>query len=59
MRGAESLVRLGILMATLTAILWINANKFDATEIKTLCAFFLTAAAVEGGTGFIKGLKSK
>lgn len=57
-QSIESLVRLAILMAALTAILWSNANDFDATEIKSLAMFFLGSASIEGITGFLKLHKS-
>ena len=59
MKSSESLIRLAILMLTLTAILWINASKFDATEVKALVMFFLGAASLEGGTSYLKNIASK
>lgn len=57
--GIESLIRLAILMATLTVILWSNASDFDATEIRALAVFFLGAASLEGATGFFKSVKKQ
>lgn len=59
MRPYESVIRLAILMLTLTAILWINASVFDATEIKALSMFFLGAAGLEGGTSYLKSTFGK
>ena len=46
-------------MVTLCVILWINATVFDATEIRTLVLFFLGAAGLEGGTGYLKNTFGK
>lgn len=54
-----SLIRLAILMATLSVILWSNAEDFDATEIKSLTYFFVFSASAEGITGFLKSQKGK
>ena len=55
-----SLIRLTMLMVVLTVILWINATKFDATEVKALVQYFLAAASLEGGIMAVKSvLKSK
>jgi hypothetical protein len=43
-----SLIRLTILMGTLTLILWFTASKFDYTEIRTICGMFIAAAGLEG-----------
>ena len=59
MKSYEGLIRLAILMLTLTAILWINASKFDSTEIKALSMFFLEAASIEGGTSYLKQVSGK
>jgi hypothetical protein len=56
---SESIMRLVILMVTLCVILWINATVFDATEIRTLVLFFLGAAGLEGGTGYLKNTFGK
>ncbi len=56
MRPYESVIRLAILMLTLTAILWINSSVFDTTEIKALSMFFLGAASLEGGTSYLKAV---
>ena len=44
-----AIIRLGMLMFVLTIVLWLNASKFDATEVKTLVEYFLVAASLEGG----------
>jgi len=51
-----SIIRLGMLMIVLTAILWMNASKFDATEVKTLTQYFLAAASLEGGIMAVKSM---
>ena len=56
MKGAESIIRLFILMAALTGILWVHAEKFDATEIRALCYFFVGASSLEGGTSYLRTL---
>lgn len=43
-----SILRLAVVMAALTAILFVTANKFDDTEIRTIIYVFLFAAGVEG-----------
>lgn len=52
-----SFLRLLILMAALTIILWTNADDFDITEIKSLAAYFLAAASMEGGTQLLKSIR--
>lgn len=52
-----SFLRLLTLMAALTVILWTNADDFDITEIKSLAAYFLAAASLEGGSQFLKNMK--
>lgn len=42
------LLKLAILMATLTGILYVTANHFDASELKTIVSYFLAAAGIEG-----------
>lgn len=56
---SESITRLIVLMVTLCFILWLNATVFDATEIRTLVLFFLGAAGLEGGTGYLKNVLHK
>lgn len=43
-----SLLRLVVLMLTLTFTLWINASNFDDTEIRTIIWVFMAAAGTEG-----------
>lgn len=45
-----SLLRLVILMGTMTLVLWLNASNFDITEIRSLITVFLVAAGLEGGS---------
>jgi hypothetical protein len=56
---AESTKRLLILMTTLTIILWINANSFDVTEVKSITMFFISMASIEGGTAYLKSTFGK
>ena len=42
------IVRLAVMMAALTGVLYVTANKFDETELKTIVYVFLFAAGVEG-----------
>ena len=44
-----SLIRLLILMATLSFVLWLNASHFDETELKSIIWVFMAAVGVEGG----------
>lgn len=44
-------------MIALTTILAITASQFDASEVKTIVLWFLSAATVEGGIGAIKSYK--
>ena len=46
------LIRLAILMLTLSFVLWLNASNFDETEIKTIIWVFMAAAGVEGLSRF-------
>lgn len=43
-----ALLRLVVLMITLTVVLWLNASNFDATEHRTIIWVFLAAASTEG-----------
>ena len=55
-----SLLRVAILMAALTAILFLTASNFDATEIRTIVLTFLFAAGTEGTIKtFVGGIKGK
>ena len=42
------IVRLAVMMAALTGVLYVTAAKFDETELKTIVYVFLFAAGVEG-----------
>lgn len=44
------ILRLGILMLTLTVILKLTASSFDYTEIRTIIAMFITFAGFEGAS---------
>ena len=52
-----SLLRLVIYMIALVTTLLLNANNFDATEIKTIVTMFVVASGVEGGTQIVRGMK--
>jgi len=52
-----SLLRLTIFMIALVVTLLLNANNFDATEIKTIITMFVVAAGAEGVTQFAKGFR--
>lgn len=52
-----SLLRLVIFMVALVLTLWLNANQFDQTEIKTIITMFVVASGAEGVTQFAKGLR--
>ena len=41
-------MRLAVLMVALVFILWLNATKFDKTEIQTILTMFFVAAGAEG-----------
>lgn len=41
--------RLAVYMAALCFILWLNATKFDETEVYTLVGMFAVLATGEGG----------
>jgi hypothetical protein len=43
-----SLIRLTIIMVTMCFVLWMNATKFDETEIRSIVTVFFVAAGVEG-----------
>lgn len=54
-----SIIRLVVLMAALTGVLYITATKFDQTEIKTIVYTFLAAASGEGAITLLKGVLNK
>ena len=41
------LLRITVLMSSLTVILYVNASNFDFTEVRSLCEVFLIASGVE------------
>lgn len=43
-----SLIRLTILMTALCIILYINATRFDETELRSILWMFLAVAGLEG-----------
>lgn len=45
-----SLIRLTILMIALCVILYINATRFDETELRSILMMFLAVAGLEGFT---------
>ena len=53
------IARLAVMMAALLGVLYLNSSKFDATEIKSLCEYFLIAVGVEGGVRGIRGVLKK
>lgn len=52
-----SLIRLALIMATLVVTLWLNASKFDETELRTIIVVFLTAGCGEGILNQVRGRK--
>lgn len=42
------LLRLLILMAAMTAILWVNASDFDVTEVKSVVMMLFALAGADG-----------
>lgn len=44
-----SFLRLVVLMLALTITLWLNAQHFDETELRTIIWMFIGAAGIEGG----------
>lgn len=54
-----SLIRLTILMATLSFVLWLNASHFDETEIRSITWIFIGAASIEGGIQTVQRLGGK
>lgn len=45
-----SIIRLVVILASMTWILWMNADHFDDTEIKTILTMFFALVGVEGIT---------
>lgn len=43
-----AILRLAVMMAALTGVLYVTANRFDETEVRTIIYVFLFAAGVEG-----------
>lgn len=41
-------MRLVVLMSTLTFVLWLNAEHFDQTELRSIIWTFIAAAGIEG-----------
>lgn len=50
-----SLLRLLIMMLALIVVLWMNAEKFDKTEVQTIITMFLIGAGAEGVTQYLRG----
>lgn len=55
-----SSIRVAIMMGSLVAVLWLNAENFDNTELQTLLTMFFIGAGSEGagailGTLFRRG----
>ena len=48
------LLRLAIILFALTAVLWINANKFDVTELRTIITMFVVLAGGDVATSLIQ-----
>lgn len=42
------IIRLVVIMVGLTAVLYLTANNFDSTELKTIITMFLIGSGVEG-----------
>lgn len=55
--NVASLVRLGIIMVAMCVALWANATHFDATEVRSIVAVFLTAACGEGVLNKLRNAK--
>ncbi len=43
-----AIIRLTVLMIAMVFVLWLNATKFDHTEIRSIIAVFIAAATGEG-----------
>lgn len=54
-----SIIRLTVIMLSLTGILYLTAQSFDATEIKTLIASFVAIAGAEGLSSFFVNRKKE
>ena len=50
---AWPIIRLAVVLAFLTVILYLTAHKFDNTEIRTIIGMFLAGAAAEGLPGLV------
>lgn len=48
------LARLAIILTALTVVLWINANKFDVTELRTIITMFVVLAGGDVATSLIQ-----
>ena len=53
------IIRLSIIMSSLTAVLYLNASEFDATELKTIITMFVVAGGAEWAPQLIRGLTGK
>jgi hypothetical protein len=51
------LARLGVVMVSLTAILWLNATNFDRTELTSIVEMFLLLGSGEGVTQIVRAWK--
>lgn len=54
-----SILRLFILMTSLTLILYMNAQHFDETELRSITWVFVIAAGAEGGMQFATRFTNK
>lgn len=45
---AWPIIRMGIILVALILILWLNAEHFDVTEIRTIISMFLALLGAEG-----------
>lgn len=53
------LVRQAIILAALIATLYVTANKFDSTELRTIIIVFLASGSSEGIPALIEKIKGK
>ena len=51
-----ALIRLSILMLTLSGVLWLTATDFDVTEVRTIITIFLIYTGAEGGLHAVRRL---
>lgn len=51
-----AIVRLMVLMLTLTVVLYLTATKFDASELKVIMYMFIAAASGETAIGLLKSI---